>query len=219
MATEDYTTYTEVDPNAELTVTAASIVSAAGAADNPDNYVYFDYGVDHFDESAGDILHTFDYSNDGTNNGKPHPWILGNTLNDAEFLKKTALDGYAVEIKFKNNAVEVVLNDYFGEQKTGTKITHANTTTVFGQIDWTSPSSGTLKLSVFTDSGRTTHATNSPQSLTGTSVPCRYHFGLNAANKGGDTYDATSSNIDLNEAGAPAAAVKMEPMRVSRVFP
>jgi len=47
VAIEDFTTYTETDPNSRLTVTASKILAAALV--NEDAWVYDDKGVDHFD--------------------------------------------------------------------------------------------------------------------------------------------------------------------------
>ena len=65
MPTEDFTTYTEADPNNHLSETS-SRVTAAALIRNESAYVYKDFGADHFD----DFTHDFDmrctaYSGDG----------------------------------------------------------------------------------------------------------------------------------------------------------
>lgn len=47
MSYEDFTTFTEVDPNSHLTVNANQI-DCVNLARNEDAYVYKDFGVDHF---------------------------------------------------------------------------------------------------------------------------------------------------------------------------
>ena len=53
---EDFTTYTKVDPNSRITVTASK-VSFAGLASNESAYVYKDKGANYF---AGNFTHKFD---------------------------------------------------------------------------------------------------------------------------------------------------------------
>jgi len=77
MATEDFTTYTEVDPGSKITVTSSK-VSWATLGHNQEAYVYKDKGVDYFD---GDFEHllTVDFS-DATNGGRIQHWVVANDL-------------------------------------------------------------------------------------------------------------------------------------------
>ena len=50
MAVEDFTTYTEVDPNSRITVSSTKVTWASVQRDE-DAYVYKDKGVNYFDEN------------------------------------------------------------------------------------------------------------------------------------------------------------------------
>jgi len=79
MGYEDFTTYTEVDPNNKITITSTK-VSWASYNNAEEAYVYKDYGVDHFD---GDFTHQFicQYANV---TGEPiiARWLLANAIDD-----------------------------------------------------------------------------------------------------------------------------------------
>jgi len=74
VAVEDFTTYTEVDPNGHITVSANTVdVSALGM--DEDAYVYKDFGVDHF---KGDFEHLLDLTlTSGSGDGA---WALAHSL-------------------------------------------------------------------------------------------------------------------------------------------
>ena len=55
--TEDFTTYTEVDPNGHIAITSASLITCTLMARGESCYVYADKGVGHF---AGDFTHLVD---------------------------------------------------------------------------------------------------------------------------------------------------------------
>ena len=80
MAIENFITYTEVDPNSHISVTASK-VTFTGLARNEDAYVYKDFGVDFF---AGDfeILLTMKISS-SQSGVFITPWLLGNNIDDA----------------------------------------------------------------------------------------------------------------------------------------
>lgn len=72
MAIEDFTTYTEVDPNSEISVAAAQIDYT-----NQDigsvAYVYKDQGLDHFD---GDFLHSLEMEVNSVDAGAAVRWMV-----------------------------------------------------------------------------------------------------------------------------------------------
>jgi len=79
LATEDYTTYTEYDPNGVLTVTSSEI-TAEDMDRDIDAYVYLDKGVGHF----GDFEHKLTVMGKGTSQAYAvgHMWILSNDIDD-----------------------------------------------------------------------------------------------------------------------------------------
>ena len=49
MATQDFTTYTEVDPSGIITVTSGKVAFNGDCRDGNANYVYKDFGAAYFD--------------------------------------------------------------------------------------------------------------------------------------------------------------------------
>lgn len=78
MATEDLTTYTEVDAGAGLTVTAAKVDSNE-TDDTTQDYVYKDFGVDYF---AADFLFNFEFYINvlNANDNQNSPWLMSNYI-------------------------------------------------------------------------------------------------------------------------------------------
>lgn len=82
MGVENFTTYTEVDPNSRVTVTATRVTATAITA-NEDAYVYKDAGVAHF---AGNFEHWLETLIDDVNPAATGQtwgyWGLSNNLDD-----------------------------------------------------------------------------------------------------------------------------------------
>jgi hypothetical protein len=81
MPLEDFSTYTEVDPNTRITVTATRITGTS--LTRPESaYVYDDKGANHF---TGDFEHFIEsYQTLATNFGAQHIWALFNNIGDRE---------------------------------------------------------------------------------------------------------------------------------------
>lgn len=80
MATENFTTYTEVDPNNRLSETV-STVTATNIHWNEDCYLYYDKTVGHF----GDFEHLFHSKlTESIDRGGHCFWGVGNDLDDIE---------------------------------------------------------------------------------------------------------------------------------------
>ena len=80
MVLENFTTYTEVEPDNILTV-IASRVTCVNLDRDIDAYVWDDKGAGHF----GDFEHLFTVFTDAsecTSSSLSHAWMLGNTVND-----------------------------------------------------------------------------------------------------------------------------------------
>jgi hypothetical protein len=77
MTYEDFTTYTEVDPNSHITVSANSITHVSYR--NEDAYVYKDKGVNHFT----DFTHLVDVkTNASVTNSDGVVWMITDDIND-----------------------------------------------------------------------------------------------------------------------------------------
>ena len=76
MAFQDFTTYTEVDPGADITVTT-NRVSAVGLVKSSSSWVYKDFGVDYF----FNFVHEFKTQCFSSSNfGIASCWAVGNTI-------------------------------------------------------------------------------------------------------------------------------------------
>ncbi len=83
MAVEDFTTYTEVDPNSRITVTSTKVTWTL-IQRNEDAYVYKDKGVDFF---SGDFTINLTYRHTGGSvQGAPivNAWALTNLIDDEQ---------------------------------------------------------------------------------------------------------------------------------------
>ena len=87
MSLEDYTTYTELDPNSRLTV-AANKITAASLQTNTTAYIYDDKGVDFFD---GDYTHYLDFEKTGGSGASQDvfTWGLANVVANGRTLFTT----------------------------------------------------------------------------------------------------------------------------------
>jgi len=89
MAYEDFTTYTEVDPGNDITLTS-SATSWDDLVKGSESYVYKDYGVDHF---SGDFTHSFEMVHvNPTGSVLPVFWLLSNYLDDWKGLRDAGRD-------------------------------------------------------------------------------------------------------------------------------
>lgn len=112
MALEDYTGYTETDPNSRFSV-ATNTITVTGLSSNEDAYVYDDKGVDHFEETYN---HTFDAQvTSASTTATLVPWSLANIVDDAWGIQGNASeDGH--EVFFINNSgtLEIRLREIDG---------------------------------------------------------------------------------------------------------
>lgn len=119
MALEDFTTYTEVDPNSHIGLVGTDHIDF-DAWDNEDAYCYRDLGVDHF----GDFTHKIDI-NPVTPGDNAHatPWMVSNDIDDVNGLRaasKTFINihliakaGTAVWFRIHEEYLGVVYTDHY----------------------------------------------------------------------------------------------------------
>jgi hypothetical protein len=206
LAVEDFTTYTEVDPNSRISKTATRTTFTALTRDE-DAYVYYDYTANHF---AGDFEHLLTISSDTTSGdlGDAGLWQMTNALDDRGGL-------------YSANEPTLFVSAYFGVlqlheydspaadyQSANYSIT-ANTPYYLKiKRDESVGTYGTIYCYVYTDAARTTlvatlsvalHTSKKDYRYVGVSWSADYN---NAANITG-----YSENLDLQE----ASAVVVEP--------
>ena len=99
MAYENLTTYTEVDPNSRITISATRS-NFVGLQRDEDAYVYSDKGVNYF---SGDFEHLIDIYLDSTSDGSTIVyWALENVVDDWAGMQ--AGGGDALDIMFWTGA-------------------------------------------------------------------------------------------------------------------
>jgi len=180
MAVEDFTTYTEVDPNDHITVTASKVTWTNLNRDE-DAYVYKDMGVDHFD---GDFEHLLEMQLDSTGGSYNIPalvWGVSNDIDDIESWTSGLLCRQAL------NANDPTERCAIDEKEGGVsdQVSIAASTPYYLKIkrDESAGTYGTLYCYIYTDADRTNlHATLSI-SLT-VKGDYRYLYAACSANNG-----------------------------------
>jgi|GEM_PF-1428486 len=201
MAVEDFTTYTEVDPNSHITVTA-SRVAYAGLSTSEDAYVYKDKGVDHF---AGDYEHLATVLIDAvTGDGLVFNWVLANLINDMKGIADAAGDYNGAATRYTNSdtSYKVSLYERVGASAYSDVYVGAVDTIYYLKIkrDEGVGTYGTLYCYIYSDAART----NLLDTLTLTlheKEDFRYIYACNSYNNAsGFTITGYTENLDLQEA-------------------
>lgn len=183
-AYEDFTTYTEVDPNTHITV-AANELDLADLARNEDAYVYDDKGAGHF----GDFEHLVDIQILSTSGAGSlsAPWGVSNNINDVLAWATglyIRLNGGTGEIRL----VEVnggSFDTYAGARDTWYYLTIERSDT-------------TLTCKIYSDASRTILVDT--LSVTCLTTTYRYVYGCASYNSGhANAYDGDVDQLDLQE--------------------
>jgi hypothetical protein len=203
LTVEDFTSYTEVDPNSHLSKTAYHVDHKGYR--NEDCYLYKDKGVDHF----GNFTHLIDLKpmgHGGTYYGCSYFWMLSkDTVDDFKGLVNASKTAFAVGCWTNSVFVPYVQieESYAGIRYVSTAIILAEGTQYYPKIV---KSGTTVTLYVYSDAARTTQVTGSPVSLTlHADHTCQYIFAGNTYNDGTDTSKWIAvdiDNLDLQEGGA-----------------
>lgn len=200
MALEDFTTYTEVDPDTCLTVTANKI-AAVDLDGDFDTYVYADKGASHF---GATFDHDFKFTT-GAHSAQAWAivWAVSNSVDDA--LNWYSDQDEALVCWLGVDADRIILwnmedrsSDYWDLGSDWAGIPYylsANRT-----------SETTMSIRIYSDSGRTTLIDTISVSVT-SGRRYRYVFGLNSRNAGtgGKNCTLDVEDLDLQE-GASATA-------------
>jgi len=197
--TEDFTTYTEVDPNSRYSITATTI-TVTGLTRNEDAYVYDDKGVDHFGASFEHLVDV--KATSFTSSGIVHCWAVSNVVDDAS--SWVVNYSQAASVNWYGSGPRLYIRNF----ESGNLDT-ANASLNTQYYLTISRSNETLTCEIYTDSSRTveylhdTITTGVPASRT-----YRYIFGANSHNSGNPDrlVSAVISNLDLQEGGGPSGA-------------
>lgn len=186
MATEDFTTFTEVDTGADLSETATRVTFNGAIAQN-DTYLYKDYGAAYF---SGGFTHKIDFRLSAALKNPFNFWEIANDLGTENGLAGGSKPLLAVGIQDYNvgdNTFPFLLL-----QRTSTGGASFNYTTFFGQLNTTyylkityDPSAGsfgTITLYIYPTDADRTAGTNLIESksrvLTVEAASYRYMYGF-----------------------------------------
>ena len=208
-ATEDFTTYTEVDPTNDITVTSSSI-SFTGLPRNADAYVYTDKGINHFDE---DYTLYFDV-NIATVGGAVGQYTYGPVVADyiGSYDDGEGAGAGDAHVCFFYRSGVSTLRMYARELNNGTTTSSSIVfplmdTTYYGVMfrDDDDGAFGSLKCELFSDSDRTTSAFSISVNLT-EQQDFRYLYGY--MNEGDTNSEDSAGNFDnLEEITASTAVI------------
>ena len=192
MATEDLTTYTEVDPNSHISATS-SRATGAGVGRDETCYLYKDYGENYFNGVTVNFdirVTTFPSS------GIMLVFGLSNTLNHIGVWGTSE-----PRVVFYNNAGIARL--YFVGISSPYYGISLNTTYYCRLIR--AAGSDTANLYIYSDSGRTTLLTTLTNTVVA-STKWRYAFAMSSQNTGGVAY-ATSGYVENISMSLPSSLV------------
>jgi hypothetical protein len=206
LANEDFTTYTEVDDDGDITITASTVdwdTIDRGAISHVslDKGASF-FGDDYTHEWEAEIQTSLD------NHERVYGWVVSDTLGT----RKTHTDSSVANALFVEwrtdgtptpgfRLIECVDGNLI---ETGT-VTISSNTSYFLRIVKTST---TVTLSVFTDSARTTHQSGSPVSIT-LAENNSYNLIYGVMNRGespGPDANGFTQDLNLDAAAAGVAA-------------
>jgi hypothetical protein len=216
-ATEDLTTYTEVDPNARITVTAARS-SFVGLTRNEDAYVYYDKGVNHFN---GDFEHLLDvYLDSADAYGIAVVWALTNLVDDWKGIIDAAGDALTFQLYFDATNYNFILRETDAGVLSGDTYVGAIDTPYYLKIvrDESVGTYGTLYAYIYSDAARTTLLDTLSVTLNTSKKDFRYVYVTQTYNDARtETITGYVENLDLQEAVVYTVS-KIEPLSLAEVF-
>lgn len=200
MATEDLTTYTEVDPNSHITVITTRS-TFANLDRNEDAYVYDDKGVGHFD---GDYEHLIDVYLDSSDvDAHVIVWGLANLVDDARGIDDAGGDEHLVRFTRSHAGYWLRMDEmYAGTEYAGSAYGISLDTTYYLKIkrDESVGTYGTLYLYIYSDAARTNLLATQTLTLH-EKEDFRYIYVTQALNTNNTPYRTSgySENLDLQE--------------------
>jgi len=204
VAIEDLTTYTEVDPSADLTVTAPKVAFVNFDTRNTDTYVYKDQGVDFFD---GDFIHDYEFKITAIDDSAlPGMWMLANSVDDILGIKNASGDCYSSYIlKPGVNPAYIFLREVDGgtfRNATGGTYVFTLNTDYYVRLtrDESIGSFGQLKQQIYSDAARTNLLHTQTLSLSTSKKDYRYNYALVSYNSSSPGLNAWGhvQNLDLS---------------------
>lgn len=186
MATEDFTTYTEVDPGSQVAITSTRI-TFTDLAQNLDTYVYKDKGVNFF---SGDLEHFLVVKGTVVSGGQDYVWALTNVINDWTGIADANESALGIEIFDQSGNINFIIR----ELDSGTEYNSGALALTSGTVyylkvvrDEAVGTYGTIYLYVYSDSARTNLLGSKSITLHTSKKDYRYLFGTLINNRGTDS--------------------------------
>jgi len=197
LALEDFTTYTETDPNNHITVTANKLV-VDGMSQNEDVYVYADKGESHFGAS---FEHTLKHTGRGGNDRGMY-WAVSNVVDDYAYWGNQ--DSQALGIEFWGSYKTHTLYGFEENSEDDSWGVWAPTDGTPTYITIKRTSETVLQELLYSDSDRTSLEDTLAVSVVD-GRRFRYVFGCVSNNTGSSKtwIDFDVENLDLNEEAPP----------------
>jgi len=192
---QDFTGYTEVDPNARITVTAGKL-DVNGMTDNEDAYVYKDFGADYF----GTLTHKFKFTKQAQPGGSCCLWMVANSVDEYRPLRGHA-GAYSVELAMIGTV------RLWGDVNGFSTGLAPSTGTPYWAV--VSRIGGTVTLMVYSDAGLTTQVGATATRTVSASTDYRYLYGFAAWNNGvaENTISVDIENLNISAGGGTYDAV------------
>lgn len=200
---EDFTTYTEIDPNGRLSQTATTS-SYTSLTRNEDAYLYLDKGLGHFD---GDFTHylAINYTSQDSGSSVVYLWAVGQELQSAVGMTKLSIYTYNSTIRIQET--DSADNNY---DSGNTSLILGNTYYLTIERDESIGTYGTLYVYVYTDETKTSLQATLSLALHESKKDFRYLYIPSSCNTG-NAYAQTGyiENLDLNEEEEMATDTKI----------
>ena len=190
-AFEDFTTFTEVDEQDDITITDEVTITVSSMRRDADSYVYKDYGADHF----GDFSHSVKSVISANTAGMFSFWGAANTIDDFDGLDATE-DGIASYHNELITSTEIItIEDLVNDSTDSTG--DINLGTWYMTI---SRSGTTLTNEIYSDEAKTTLVDTI--AVTCGTTTFRYLYAVIGKGSGVSASNATGTveDLDLNEA-------------------
>src|SRR3990167_6767698 len=157
MALQNYTTYTETDPNNRYTVTSTKI-NVVGLDRNEDAHVVYDFGVNFFNENFTTKVDVYIDSASQVDGLLRMAWGLANAIDDVSGLRVAGQSHLDIYIAKTSTGGLVAASEYYGSNVFDNSIDLSLDTTYYLTIvrDESIGTYGTLYCYIYSNSGRTT---------------------------------------------------------------
>lgn len=184
MATEDFTTYTEVDTNSKLTVTS-SRVAWASLGDNQTAYLYIDKGTGFFSANFTHYL-TVQINTGSQDNSIKAGWLLANVVGDLFAIEVAEGSYLTLLLRAISGSPYLEMEERVGDTAyAGDQYAISFDTPYYLTLkrDESAGTYGTLYLYVYSDSARTNLLTTKSSTLH-EKADFRYIYAVNSRNDG-----------------------------------